>query len=153
MNVVKLNSILELDKIQTFYKVNWPVHIITYYNFKNFIARFQKHPELQQDVTFLSIGNEWMTNGTFVMINSIAGTLFFDTLEPAPFAGMRELLMLVKYSAHLQHQTFINVREDFRELVLEVLANRHFKVVSNYACDCFVMPKELQEQFKELIIE
>lgn len=152
MNLVKLN-ILELGRIQEFYKVNWPVHIFAFYNLKNFIVRFKKHPELQQDVTFLSIGNEWATHGTFIMINGIAGTIFFDTLEPAPFAGMKELLMLVKYPAHLQHQTFINVREDFRQLVLEVLVNLHFKVTSDYACDCFIIPKEIQEHFKGLIIE
>lgn len=143
MDLVEL-SVSELAELQVLYKVKWPIHIITYNPIRNFINRFENHPEWKRKVNFLGVKGNWIKHGTFYMSNG--DQILFDTLEPSPHDEIKRVLFHVNYH---ESMTFINTRNIFRPLIGEVFDKMKFKVLLEVICDCYFFPKEL---FQDIVI-
>lgn len=137
MALVKI-LISELKELKEMYRVKWPLHIMTYNNFKNLIERFEKHPKWKSKAVFWSLNGEWGKHGTFIM--TYGNLIFFNTLEPAPYNEIEQALMLVNYGSFTM---FTDIREIFRTLIYNVIEKLQLRVVSEEDFLCYFIPKEL----------
>lgn len=127
----------ELVDLKEFYKVDWPLHILTYNNFKILIDRHRKSPKWSEKVQFLSLNGNWRTNGTFVMVNG--HFIFFNTLEAKPYGEIRKALMLLSYS---KLTMFIDIRNIFGSMVHDVIKTLQLEVKAETLSNCYIMPQE-----------
>lgn len=128
----------DLRQLKELYKVEWPLHIMTYNLLKNFAGRFEKDRKLREKVNFWSLDGNWRDHGTFVM--TFGSMICFNTLESAPYAGITEALMLLSYR---ELTTFMDVRDIFRPLISDVTTKLNLKIVADIPEKCNIAPKEI----------
>lgn len=144
MSLVKLSS-SDLSQIKYLYKIDWPRHIVTYNTLSNIHDRIIKNPELNEKVDFWSLSGDCRKHGTFVMIKS--DVVYFDSLESKPNKELKETLKLINFTSFTM---FFYIRDDFKQLVYEVIEQRRLNMLSERVCDAFCIPKEF---FQNLEIE
>lgn len=133
---IKKLSASDLLKFKDFYKVNWPLHIATYSTLDIFARRFEKHPEWAERVNFYGVQGEPEHFKTVIMIHS-GDKVFFDTLEAFPYDNVRRALLVVD----LGHKfTFINVRDCFRPLLLDVIRVRRLEICHENGSRNYMFP-------------
>lgn len=133
----------ELLELQELYKVDWPLHILTYNTFKIFINRHKKIPKWSEKIQFWSLNGDWRTNGTFVMVNDYL--MFFNTLESEPHGEISKALMLIRYP---KFSFFMDIRDMFWPLLRDVIKKLQLRVISNSASDCHLIPREIYLNFE-----
>lgn len=133
---IKKLSVSELIKFRDSYKVNWPLHIATYSTLDIFARRFVEYPEWTERVTFFGVEGEPENFKTLIMIHS-GDKVFFDTLEAFPYDNVRRALLLVD----LGHEfTFIDVRDCFRPLLLDVIRVRRLEICHENGSKNYIYP-------------
>lgn len=132
----------DLTALQDLYKVQWPLHIITYNTIKIAIDRFQKQTDWCDDVNFWRLDRGHTRNGGFITIDTNLGCIFFNTLEPEPFAEMRTALSLIDYTDEM---VFLNTREIFRNMLMIVISELPLRLVHESSHNCFFINKEVFE--------
>jgi hypothetical protein len=145
MTLVKITS-SELKELKERFKIDWPLHVITYNTLENFIERFAKFPEWEEKVTFWSLNGD-QSFASFVMINAHTDSIFFNTLESEPYTEVKSILQLIEYTDKM---VFLNVRSIFQQLVKDVMKKLKMQLTYEGVFNCFLMPKE---RFKNLEIE
>jgi hypothetical protein len=138
MSLVKLSN-GDLFRLKNFYKVDWPLHIITFNTIKKFIERSEKFPEWKQKVSFWCFEGDWRRHGSFVMVNKDTNQIFFNTLESAPYTQIQAMLPLIPFSDTM---VFINTRNVFRQMVKDIAKELQMNVVYESVCDCYIIPKD-----------
>lgn len=133
---MKKLSVSDLVKFKDFYKVYWPLHIATYSTLDIFAKRFVEHPEWTGRVTFFGVQCEPENFKTVIMIHS-GDKVFFDTLETFPYDSVRKALLEVDLGHKL---TFINVRDCFRPLLLDVIRVRRLEICHENGSRNYVFP-------------
>lgn len=116
----------DLIVLKQLYEVKKPLHVVTTVAIGHFIKRFTDKPEWTNTVKFWSIENNWKETGTFVMINSNFGHIYFDTLEPFPHESLHKTLQLINYD---KAQIFVCFRDIFRPIVLDVVRVQNLNIV------------------------
>lgn len=123
MHNIKFNKMM-LNKLsknllpiyRDLYKFNWPTYMPSYCVFQHFINRFNKHPEWEEKVKFLTLPDEDISDGTYAL--TYGPYIYIDSLESAPFIQLEKLLYNMDIKSD---QMFVNFRDDFRPLVLDLL--------------------------------
>ncbi len=90
-------TIAEIKFLKNLYKVNWPKYVPTFALLEHFIERLEKYPEWQDKVNFLTINEDSLKCGTFLMIycNYIVN---FNSLEAEPYTNLEKLLNNLDFS-------------------------------------------------------
>lgn len=90
-------KIAEIKFLKNLYKVNWPKYVPTFALLEHFIDRFEKHSDWREKVNFLTINEDSLKCGTFLMIycNYI---VCFNSLEAEPYANLEKLLKDLDFS-------------------------------------------------------
>lgn len=145
MEILQKIPLEQMGQLRDIYNIGYPLHISTFSTVQMFIERFAQHPDWIDKVSFLSLGDDWRRNGTFVMIYETR--IFCNTLEEYPFKSLRKLLLMIELDNLM---TFVNLRDYLRSLVLDVIRIRYFEVVSDIGTTSFLMPKDA---LNNLIIE
>lgn len=94
-------TIDEIKFLQNLYKVNWPKFVPTFGLLGHFIERFEKHPEWQEKVHFLTVNADSLESGTFLM-NYCNYVVMFNSLEAAPYANLEKLLNVLDFTEEKQ---------------------------------------------------
>lgn len=121
LSVILKESLPNLIKL---YEANKPLHAITTVAIGHFIERFNKKPEWEKKVTFLSLNN-WKETGTFAMVNTNENLIFFNTFEPWPHESLRRTLNLLNYDKPV---VFVCFRDVFRSVVLDVIRVQNLEI-------------------------
>lgn len=135
-NICKI-PIDRLDHLRDIYKIAYPSHIVTCSTIQLFIDRFKKHPEWIERVSFLSLNDDWIKNGTFVMICD--SRIFCNTLEPSPYESLRQALLSLELDDEM---TFVHLRDELRTVIFDVIRIQYFEVISDIGTKCYLLPKE-----------
>lgn len=117
-------SVEDLPRLKDKYKANWPLHIATFSTIDIFARRFLEHPEWRERVTFYGVQGEPENFSTVIMIHS-GDKVFFDTLEPLPHDKLRRALFVIELGHKI---SFINIRDCFRPLLLDIIRTRKFDI-------------------------
>lgn len=128
----------ELLELKELYKVDWPLHVVSYFTIKNFIDRFEKFPAWSKNVKFFSLKGDWRKHATFIMANG--HFTHFNSLEPAPHEEIRQALMLFNF---LKFTSLNEIRNIFQSVVHDVIKKRQLEVESEFETTFFVVQKEL----------
>lgn len=126
----------DLLALKDAFKVNWPLHIATYSTIDIFARRFVEHPEWTDRVTFFGVQGEPEHFKTLIMIHS-GDKVFFDTLEPFPYDKLRRALLVIELG---QKITFIDVRDCFRPLLLDVIWIRRLEICHENRSRNYIFP-------------
>lgn len=120
--IILKNSLPNLKKL---YEVDKPLHAVTTLAIRHFIERFDRKPEWEEKVKFLSLNDDWRKTGTFAMVNNNDNHIFFNTLEPWPYKSLRKTLDLLNYD---QPIVFIGFRDIFRPVVFDVIRVQYLEM-------------------------
>ena len=138
MEFLKKIPIDKLAQLRDLYKIAYPLHVSTCSTIQIFIDRFKQHPEWTKRVSFLSYKDDWILKGTFVMING--SRIFCNTLESFPYDSLRKALLLIEFD---DITTFVNIRDIFRPIILDITRIQHFEVISDIGTRSFLMPRDV----------
>lgn len=122
----------ELKFLQNLYAVDWPKYVPTFGLLGQFIERFEKHPEWQNKVNFLTINDNSLNQGTFLMIycNYI---VCFNSLEPAPFANLEKLLNSIDFT---EEKKFWSIEIHHGEVVEKVMKSKNLEKLFDERSKC-----------------
>lgn len=90
-------TIDEIKFLKNLYKVNWPKYVPTFALLEHFIERFEKHNEWQEKVTFSTINEDSLKNGTFLMVYCDY-IMNFNSLEADPYENLEKLINDVDFT-------------------------------------------------------
>lgn len=119
-----MNSLLRITKqnlpqLGRIYRHHdWPLHIPSLTAIEHFIDRFEKLPQWEKKVKFVTFNDTWKQNGTFAMVNENSDHILFDTLEPWPFATLQKTLERLDIA---DNKVFVGFRDIFRPLLDDIL--------------------------------
>lgn len=145
METLKKLTSDQTGHLRDIYKINYPLHVSTCSTIELFIQRLQKQPEYNEKVCFLSLNDDWTTNGTFVMTDE--NRIFCNTLESFPFVSLRKILLSIELEDEI---TFVNLRDVLRPVIFDILRIHNFEIISDVGSRCFLMRKE---ELKNLEVE
>lgn len=139
-----MSSLIKISKqnlliLKRIYKIDWPLHVVSYCAIDHFINRFEKQPEWEDKVKVWSLNEDWRENGTFAMVNDNDQNILFNTLEPPPYSTLRRTLELLNYEGQ---KVFICFRDLFRPLVLDVIRVQNLEATFDSSTRCMFMPRE-----------
>lgn len=129
-----------LPELRRIYKVDWPLHVVSYCAIDHFINRFENKPEWEEKVKIWTLNEDWKQTGTFAMVNENDQNILFNTLEPAPYPTLMRTLELLDYT---EQKAFICFRDLFRPLVFDVMRVQNLEVTFDSGTRCMVTPQEI----------
>lgn len=116
----------DLLNLKQLYEIEKPLHVVTTVAVGHFIERFRTKSEWTKIVTFWSLNDNWKRTGTFAMINTNDDHILFNTLEPAPYESLREVLKRLNYRKPM---VFISFRDIFRSVVFDVISEKKLEIL------------------------
>lgn len=132
----------ELPILKNLYEVDWPLHSVSYAAIEHFIDRFDKKPDWEKKVKFLTLNNDWQQSGTFLIVNENDQNIMFNTLEAPPHNSLRRALELLNYD---QEMAFVCFRDIFRPLIFDILRVRNLETTFDSSTRCVYFPTKKLE--------
>lgn len=122
----------ELKFLKNLYKVNWPNFVPTFGLLVQFIERFGKHPEWQEKVSFWTINENTIKDGTFLMIycNYI---VFFNSLEAAPYKNLEKLINTLDFC---DEKKFWSIELHHVELIEKIIKSKNLEKSYDESSKC-----------------
>lgn len=139
MNSLQKIAKEDLPQLRDIFKADWPLQVVSYALIEHFIDRFEKKPEWEEKVKFLSLGDSWKKTGTFAVVNENDLNITFNTLEPAPYPILSRTLELLDYN---QEMAFVSFRDVFRSVVFDVLRVHNLEATFDSGTRLIYMPRE-----------
>jgi len=120
------------------FKHHWPKYMPSYCVFNHFINRFDKHPEWTEKVKFLTLKDDDISDGVYAL--TCGPYILIDSLEMSPYPKLEKLI----YNLDLaDNQMFVNFRDDFRPLIMDLLRMRGMeKTFDRGSKICYFNPNE-----------
>lgn len=137
-------SVDDLLLLKKLYKVNWPLHIATYSTIDIFARRFIEHPEWMEKVAFYGVKGTLEKCGTVIMVHS-GDKVFFDTLDPRESDKLRRALLVIELDPNC---TFINIRDCFRPLLLDIIRIRRLEICHETNTRSYIFPNKRAHQLR-----
>lgn len=138
MSALKKIPIERLPELRDSYKVDYPLHISTISTIQLFIDRFAKYPQWIDRVSFWSLNDDWHTCGAFIMTHDYR--IYFNTLEDFPFDNLRKALIKIDLKDDIT--TFVNIRDELRPLLIDVIRVHHCEIISDFGSRSYRLEKD-----------
>jgi hypothetical protein len=133
-----------LETLKNLYRVDWPVHVVSYTAIDHFIHRFNQQPEWEEKVKFWTLGDDWKRHGTFVMENVSDGHILINTTQAYPYESLSETLNMLSYD---DERVFACFHDKFRPLVQDLIRVKNLEETFDSGAKCVHLPKETWEKF------